>query len=209
MEYLSIILTVAVIHLLAAMSPGIDFAMVARNSLTYSRRTGVYSALGLGLGVVVHLTYCLLGIALIISQSIVLFSFIKLIGAGYILYLGYKSLTSKSSDTAIHAQHHATDISKWKAIRIGFLTNVLNPKVTLFFLSLFTLVISPSTPLWVKLFMGVEMSVVTALWFTFVAYLVSHHFVKSRFQKIQHFAEKFIGVVLIGLGIKVALSTVK
>jgi len=209
MEYVSIIVTVAVIHLLAVMSPGIDFAMITRNSLTYSRRTGVYSAIGLGLGVIVHLTYCLLGIALIISQSIVVFSFIKLIGSGYILYLGYKSLTSNPSHMAIHAQHQTNDISRLKALRIGFLTNVLNPKVTLFFLSLFTLVISPSTPLWVKLFMGAEMSVVTALWFTFVAFLVSHHFVKSRFQRIQHIAEKFIGVVLIGLGIKVALSTIK
>src|SRR6185369_11328336 len=116
------------------------------------------------------------------------FSFIKLIGSGYILYLGYKSLTSKPSHTAIHAQQQTTDISRLKALRIGFLTNVLNPKVTLFFLSLFTLVISPSTPLWVKLFMGAEMSIVTALWFAFVAFLVSHHFVKSRFQKIQHIA---------------------
>ena len=57
--------------------------------------------------------------------------------------------------------------------------------------------------------MGLEMSLATATWFGFVAYLFSHHIVKSKINKIQHVAEKFIGVVLIGLGIKVALSNVK
>jgi len=209
MEYLSIILTVAVIHLLAAMSPGPDFVMVTRNSLVYSRRTGIYSAIGLGLGVIVHVTYCLIGIALIISQSIILFTIIKFIGAGYLIYIGVKSLLSKSSHLKLTTDEHKTEISREKAIWIGFLTNVLNPKVTLFFLSLFTLVISPSTPLIVKLIMGAEMTVVTALWFTLVAYLISLHVVKSRFEKVQNFAGKFIGVVLIGLGIKVGLSTLK
>lgn len=209
MEYLSIILTVAVVHLLAVISPGPDFVMVTRNSLIYSRKTGIFSAIGLGLGVIVHVTYSLLGIALIISQSIILFNIIKLLGAGYLIYIGVRSLISKSSNLKLTTEDHKSDISIAKAIRIGFLTNVLNPKVTLFFLSLFTLVINPSTPLGVKLFMGAEMSVVTSLWFSLVAYLVSHHFVKSRFQKIQHIAERFIGVILIGLGIKVALSTTK
>lgn len=207
MEYLSVILTVALVHLLAVISPGPDFVLITRNSLVYSRKTGIYSAIGLGLGILVHVTYSLIGVGLIIAQSVVLFTIIKFFGAGYLMYLGYKSLTSKSSHLSIQAEQHKTDISKWQAIRIGFLTNVLNPKATLFFLSLFTLIISPSTPLGVKLFMGFEMSVVTGLWFALVAYLFSHHFVKSRFEKVQHFAEKFIGVVLIALGLKVALST--
>lgn len=208
MEYLPVILTVALVHLLAVMSPGPDFVMVTRNSLVYSRKTGIYSAIGLGFGIMVHIIYSLIGIGIIISQSILLFTVIKLLGAGYLIYLGYKSLTSKNTHIDIHT-NVKKDISKWKAIRIGFLTNVLNPKATLFFLSLFTLVISPQTPLSVKLIMGVEMSVATALWFALVAFLISHHLVKSRLSKTQKYAEKFIGVVLIGLGIKVALSTTK
>jgi RhtB (resistance to homoserine/threonine) family protein len=206
MEYLPIIATVALVHLLAAMSPGPDFVMIARNSLMYSRRTGIYSAIGLGLGIPVHVTYCMVGIAFVISSSVVLFSIIKLFGAAYMIYLGYKSLVAKSHDASVHAEHKTKDISPLEAMKIGFLTNVLNPKVTLFFLGLFTLVIKPETPLGVKLFMGAEMTVVTALWFILVAYLVSLHAIKSRFHKVQHFATKFIGIVLILLGISVALS---
>jgi len=209
MEYLPIFLTVALAHFLAVISPGPDFIMITRNSLIYSRRTGVYSAIGLGLGILVHVIYSLVGIGLIISQSIVLFNIIKFAGAGYLIYIGYKSLTSKSSKTDIIVGNQRKDLSGLAAIRIGFVTNVTNPKATLFFLSLFTLIVTPSTPLFIKILMGAEMSIVTSLWFILVAFLTSHRLVKSKISGIQHFAEKFIGIVLIALGIKVAFSTSK
>lgn len=77
MQYLPIIATVALVHLLAVISPGPDFIMITRNSIIYSRRSGVYSALGLGLGILVHVTYSLVGIGLLIAQSILLFNAIK------------------------------------------------------------------------------------------------------------------------------------
>lgn len=206
MEYLPIILTVAFVHLLAVVSPGPDFIMITRNSLIYSRRSGIYSAIGLGLGILVHVTYSLVGIGLLISKSILIFNIIKFIGATYLIYIGYKSLISKSSRLNLENTKHKKDLPAVSAIRIGFLTNVTNPKATLFFLSLFTVVINPDTPLAVKLFMGAEMSVVTFLWFILVAYLISHHLIKNRISKVHNFAEKFIGVILVGLGIKVALS---
>lgn len=207
MEYLPIFLTVALAHFLAVISPGPDFIMITRNSLVYSRRTGIYSAIGLGLGILVHVTYSLVGIGLLISKSIILFNTIKLLGAAYLIYIGYKSLTSKSSKTDIAVENHKIDISKMAAIRIGFITNVTNPKATLFFLSLFTLLITPTTPFFIKILMGAEMSIVTSVWFIFVAFVASHHLVKNKISGVQHFAEKFIGIVLIALGIKVAFST--
>jgi RhtB (resistance to homoserine/threonine) family protein len=209
MEFLPLILTVASVHLLAVISPGPDFLMITRNSLVYSRRTGIYSAIGLGLGILVHVAYSLIGIGLIISQSILIFSLIKILGAAYLIYIGYKSLRSKPSEMKVTSVESKADLPRLKAIKIGFLTNVLNPKATLFFLSLFTLVITPQTPLYLKLFMGIEMGIATFIWFAFIAYVFSHHYLKSKIAKVQHIAEKFIGAVLIGLGIKVALSTSK
>src|SRR3989344_4589253 len=196
MEYLPIIITVALAHFLAVISPGPDFIMITRNSLIYSRKAGIYCAIGVGFG-------------LIISQSVLLFNIIKYIGAAYLIYIGYKSLTSKSSKINVDVENKKKDLSKMEALKIGFITNVTNPKATLFFLSLFTLVITPSTPMYIKILMGAEMAIVTALWFIFVAVIISHPLVKNRVSHIQHFAEKFIGVVLIALGIKVALSSSK
>ncbi len=146
--YLSQFITVALIHLLAVMSPGPDFAMVTRNSLVYSRKSGVYTSVGLGLGIMVHVMYCLLGIGLLISRSIILFNVIKYIGAMYLIYIGYKSLKAKPQNISEVNKVSAMEktLTPLNSIRIGFLTNVLNPKATIFFLALFTQVINPGTP---------------------------------------------------------------
>lgn len=206
MEYLPAIATIAVIHFLAVASPGPDFIMVLRSSLVYSRMSGIYSALGLGLGILVHVAYSLAGIALIISQSVVLFNIIKLAGAGYLIYIGIKSLRAKPSKdiTSSSADHAQEDISKWHAVRIGFITNATNPKATLFFLSLFTLVIQPSTPFAIKMIMGLEMAVATFVWFAFVATLVSHRSIRRRVTRLQHYIERTMGAALILFGIKLA-----
>ncbi len=207
MPHVSAFLAVAVIHALALMSPGPDFAMISRSSLVYSRRTGMYSALGLALGILVHVTYSLVGIGLIISHSILLFSFIKYLGAGYLIYIGWKSLRSRpapcQSDSQAAADKH---LPAWTALRIGFLTNVLNPKVTLFFLGLFTQVIDPGTPFWLQMCYGIWMSLVTFLWFAFVAAVLSHRMIRGQFLSVQHIVERVCGGLLIALGVRVALE---
>lgn len=206
MEYLPAIATVAAIHLLAVMSPGPDFIMTMRNSLLYSRRSGIYSAIGLGLGILVHVAYCLAGIAVIISQSIVVFTILKYLGAAYLIYIGIKSLRAKQSRGEAISETARPDMTKLQAIRSGFITNATNPKATLFFLSLFTLVIEPSTPFAIKAVMGIEMSIATALWFSLIALLVSHRAIRSRITRFQHYVERFMGAVLILFGIKLATT---
>lgn len=208
MNYLHELAVIAMIHLMAVMSPGPDFAMISRNALVYSRRSGIYSAIGLGLGILVHVAYSLIGIGLIISQSIILFSIIKYLGAAYLIYIGYKSLRSKKVVSSIaDVVPMKQDLSAWAAVRAGFLTNVLNPKATLFFLSLFTQVINPETPFVIQLLYGLEMSLATMAWFGFVAIVLSQPMIKKRFEKVQHHFERLFGVLLVMLGIKVALSS--
>ena len=206
MEYLTIIGTVTIIHLLAVISPGPDFIMACKNSLTYSRRIGIWTAVGFGGGIAVHIFYSLAGLALIISKSILLFNVIKFLGAGYLIYIGLKSILSKSSKIELNKYHKKEDITRFSAIRTGFLTNVLNPKATLFFLSLFTLVISPKTPLSVISIMSVIMIINTVLWFSLVAIFLTQKRIHSIFEKFQNVFNKTLGGLLIALGIKVALA---
>jgi RhtB (resistance to homoserine/threonine) family protein len=205
MTYLPEFLTVVVIHLLAVMIPGPDFVMISRNTMVHSRRTGIYSAVGLGLGIPVHVTYCLVGIGLIIAHSLFLFSLLKFAGAGYLAYIGFKSLRAHAAAVSAASEPGRRPLSALAAVRIGFLTNVLNPKATLFFFALFTQVISPATPRWILAIYGVEMSLMTFAWFALVATVLSHQAVKARFVAIQPRLEKVFGVLLIGLGLKVAL----
>lgn len=215
--FLTQFVTVAIVHLFAVMSPGPDFAVVTKNSLMHSRKIGTYTALGIALGISVHIAYSLLGIGLVISKSVVLFSIIKYLGAGYLIYIGYLSLRAKPQAAMGTAAMPAMDrvgqlpekhtISHWSAIKTGFLTNVLNPKATMFFLALFTQVIDPATPKIVQLFFGLEMMAITFAWFALLSSVFSNRFIKSKITRIQHRVEHATGVVLIALGIKVALAS--
>lgn len=206
MEYLGLIGTVTIIHLLAVISPGPDFIVAVKNSLSYSRKTGIRTAVGFGAGIAVHIFYCLAGIAVIISKSIIVFSIIKFLGAGYLVYIGIRSLFSKSSKIKLGEHQKKEDISPLAAIKIGFLTNVLNPKATLLFLSLFTLVISPETPKVIMGIMGGIMIINTILWFSLVAIFLSQRKIRSAFERFQGIFNKTLGGLLILLGIKVALT---
>ena len=208
--FLTQFLTVALVHLLAVMSPGPDFAIVTRNSLMYSRKVGIYTSLGIALGIMIHVGYSLLGIGFIISKSIVLFSIIKFIGAGYLIYIGYKSIRAKAPvDTSEESKPVREDITQWQSLKTGFYTNALNPKATMFFLALFTQVIDPATPKWLQFSYGIEMMIITFVWFALVSLLFSNPLLKRKISKFQHHIERATGVVLLALGIKVALASNK
>ncbi len=202
-------MTVALVHLLAVASPGPDFAVVVRESVAQGRRAGSWTALGVGCGIFVHVAYSLLGIGLIVSQSIVLFNLFKWLAAAYLVYLGWRALRARPmSLEAIDGANAAVARSAWRAFVIGFVTNGLNPKATLFFLSLFTVVISPDTPLLVQVGYGVYLAGATALWFLLVAWLFSRGRVRAGFARMGHWFDRLTGAVLIGLGARLALSEI-
>lgn len=210
MQYLPQFIGLATIAILGAMSPGADFVLVTRNSLVHSRKIGIFTAVGIGLGVLVHVFYTLAGIGLIISKSILLFNLIKYAGAIYLIYLGFKSIKAKP-----HFQENETEeenkslktISPTKAMFSGIATNALNPKVTLFFLSLFMQFISAGTPFGIQVFLGLEVALVIGSWFVIVAMLFSNDALKNKIKRFGHWLERLTGAALILLGIKVALST--
>lgn len=206
MSDLSLIASVTLIHLLAVMSPGPDFFMALKNSLTYSRKTGIYTAIGFGLGIAVHIFYSLAGLALLISKSVLIFSIIKYLGVAYLLYIGILSFISKPKDISVQDNTHLQDISTLKAIRIGFLTNVLNPKATLFFLSLFTLVIKPDTADSTLLIISIILVLNTMLWFTLVAVFFTQKRIRVFYNQYQSWFSKAFGGVLIAIGLKIAFS---
>ena len=206
MENLILIGTVVFIHFLALVSPGPDFIMTVKNSLTYSRSTGIWTSVGFGLSTAVHILYCAAGLALIISQSIIIFTLIKFLGVGYLIYIGLQAFFSKQKNIEIKSSDHKKDISIFKAIQIGFFTNLLNPKATLFFLSLFTLVVSPQTPVFVLWIISTMMVINIILWFSLVSIFLTQQKVRNTFNKFQTVFNKIFGSLLIGLGIKIALD---
>lgn len=208
LPYLPELVTVAIVHFLAVASPGPDFIVVVKNAVRHGRLAGIATAIGVALGIVVHTAYSLLGVALVISQSVVLFNVVKAVGACYLLWIGAKAmLATKATGADVEADASpSAALGAGRAAAQGFLTNALNPKATLFFLSLFSLVISPETPGFVKLVYGAEMTIATGLWFSFVAVFLTVPAVQRRYRAFGHWLDRAMGAALLALGAKILLD---
>lgn len=196
--------------LLLNLTPGNDMIYVASRSISQGIKAGIISALGVFIGCFVHTLAAVFGLSIIIAKSAFLFDLIKFLGAGYLIYLGIRALITKSDfnkDITTLAP-----VNKWKLIKQGIITNALNPKVALFFLSFLPQFIQPGSPLYkAQLFsLGLWFDLQGTFVLIMVAYLLGKtgNFIKSN-QKFWRIQEKITGIILIGLGIKVALSSQK
>jgi RhtB (resistance to homoserine/threonine) family protein len=203
MNYFSLIGSVALINLLGAVSPGPDFLITVRNALTYSRKAGIQTGLGVAFGLLVHVSYCAAGIGLIISRSPLLFSSMKVVGGLYLAWMGLHALFSKRSRVEVTAESGAGARSGWKAFGTGFLTNLLNPKAMLFFLSLFTFVLNPMPPTWVILVCALIVFITAALWFSVVATFLTHSHVRRVFLRFERVINVVLGVLLLLLSTQI------
>jgi len=208
-NYLGEFLALATIHFLAVVAPGPDFAVTIRQSVRFGRVVGLCTAIGIGAGISVHVLYTLLGVGALMHTTPWLLTVAKVVGGAYILYLGISLLRSKpktaveGSDTSIEPEQQQT---LGKAFMTGFLTNATNPKATLFFLAIFTTVISASTPLKIQALYGVWMCMVNALWFIIVALFFSSARVRLLFMRLGHWFERSMGVILILFAGRLILS---
>ncbi|KAB0485369.1 resistance to homoserine/threonine (RhtB) family protein [Pseudomonas reinekei] len=208
-NYLGEFLALAIVHFLAVVAPGPDFAVTIRQSVRFGRWVGICTALGIGAGISVHVLYTVLGIGALMHTTPWLLSVAKVVGGAYILYLGVSLVRSqpkpvlegdKATDEAIIQQ------TLLKAFTTGFLTNATNPKATLFFLAIFTTLISATTPLKIQALYGVWMCFVNALWFVIVALFFSSPKVRLLFMRMGHWFERSMGVILILFAGRLMLS---
>lgn len=204
--YINEFLTIALIHLVAVASPGPDFAVVVRHSVSYGRKIALYTSLGVGSAILLHVGYSLVGLSMLIKTTPWLYTAFSYAAAGYLIYLAIGALRSgppiNSPQTAQTRKVDKPAISVTKAIGVGFLTNGLNPKATLFFLSLFTAIINVDTPFMIKLGYGVYLSIATTAWFCFLSYLLSTSKVAKLIGEKGYWLDRTMGVMLIGLAVK-------
>ncbi len=191
------------ITLLAAMSPWPDFIIVMKNAIT-SKKNGYFTALWVALAILIHISYCIAWVGIIISQSIVLFQIIKIIGALYLLYLSYQLLVSPKNKNPQVSK--GKEIDWFTAFKQGFTTNILNPKATLFFLSVFTQVISPETSSILQLIYWVTMAMTAGLWFSLLTTIVNISYVKNHISYVQFYLDKLMWWILALLGLKMLFS---
>lgn len=195
-------LALAIAHIVAVASPGPDFAVVTKNTIQSGKKIGRMTALGVGVAILLHVTYALLGFSVLVKSNETLFTIIKWIGALFLIYLGVMSLKAKGGDTISSKNNQTTEQQNpWKAFRQGFFTNALNVKAMLFFLFLFTSLVSEKTTTTTKAFYGVWLSVITFLWFYFIATIIGWQPVRNFFNQFGSQFDKIMGILFIGLAI--------
>lgn len=195
--YLQEFLEIAILHFLAVASPGPDFAVTARYSLAYGRRIGRWVALGIGSAILIHVAYSLLGVTLIIHRYQWVYASLLLVGALYLGWIGWQAIQAKPNTQQPSAAHAQGTIGRGKAFRVGFLTNGLNVKATLFFMALFTAVIQPETPTLMKAGYGLYMAIATALWFTLLATALTVPRFYQHLWRYGHWLDRLMGALLL------------
>lgn len=208
--YLLELASLMAIFFFGIISPGADFAMVMRQSIVHGRRAAIFTSFGVGTSLMFHVTYTILGLGLVISQSITLFNIVKWCGVAYLLYIGVKALRAKPAQTLDAAATAAMEPvardpqSAFKAFGLGFAANALNPKPVFFFLSIFSTVVSTQTPVAVKFGYGLVMASCLILWFVAVSLFMTTPAMRARFARISHWIDRASGMVFIALGLKLA-----
>lgn len=197
----------ALTGLMLNLTPGNDMIYVASRSTGQGVKAGVISALGIMGGCFVHILAAVIGLSAIISQSAIAFNVIKYLGALYLIYLGVRSLLTKKRTLSINTS--LQPISYKKIFWQGVLTNVLNPKVALFFLAFLPQFLNANngSTQWEILFLGTWFNISGAVVNILVAFLFGT--MGNWLGKWPGFAvwqERVTGIMLVGLGIKVAMT---
>lgn len=196
---------VAVVSLLAAISPGPDFFIVVRNSLVYSRKAGILTSFGVATALIIHLSYTILGIGVLIAENSIVYNFVKYCGAAYLFYIGFSGVRSSfvaASSLTLDCQKSSYQISSLNALKQGFLTNLLNPKCAIFFISLFSQFITAETPLFVRVEYALVNWVMSIGWFLVLTYLITGKFLSQRVDRFRSYIDRIMGSCLMVLSLK-------
>ena len=199
---MSIFLTIAVLHLFAVASPGPDFILVSRQCLRHGRRIAIWTSLGIAIGILFHVALSLTGLSILLQNQPDLFWYIKLLASLYIGYLGIVSLVSKSSNKLVEDATGQAG-NQLRSVTTGLLTNVLNPKALIFFITVFAVAINKETGIFVKILLGIYMSVATFIWFALVSILLTNKKAIERFKKAIPLLEKVTGFFLLLIAIQI------
>lgn len=193
--------------LIFVMTPGIDTVFVLNKSLGEGRIAGIYSTLGINCGILAHTLFSALGLSMIIAQSAMVFTLVKYLGALYLIFLGITALRSKKKLT--FDRGIIKEKSSVQNFYAGFITNILNPKVALFFLSLFPQFIKKEyidhpVPF---ITLGATYALLGIIWLSMITY--SSSLFLNRLKKnpgLNNWINKITGSVYILMGIKMVFT---
>ena len=194
------------LSLFVVMSPGIDTALITKRTISDGRIDGYKMALGITTGSLVHTFAAAFGLSALLMQSAVAFEVVKYVGAIYLIYLGLSSFISRKKK-ATSAYNQSNDDMKKSAFKQGLFSNILNPKVAMFFLTFLPQFVKPGeNAIQQLIIMGVIYTLLSISWFFIYVFFIHSLREWLMSPKVQRIMDKATGLVLIGFGLKLALD---
>ena len=210
---LSIFITVGVAHFLALLSPGPDFVLIVKSAIKNDSKEAMGVALGITMANAVYISLCLIGIGSILAASALLMIILKIIGGLFLIYLAVQALQARKSsysqlDINESISNNLTNTTFLKEFVAGFISGIFNPKNLLFYLSLFTVVLTPEVSFAFKLSLGIWMTIVVFLWDTSIIFLLSTRKVRQKFTQAAYYIDKITGALLGIIGVTIVKAAV-
>lgn len=196
-------LSLAAVCVFGAMTPGPSFIVVLKHTIGGSRINGLIASFGQALGVACYATLTVLGLAVIIAQSPMIFDGIRYVSVIFILYLAYQSLTSKSAFAKLDGQK--LDVSYGKSFREGFMIAFVNPKLAVFFMALFSQFIETQASQLQNLVMVSTVAGIDLVWYSIVTVVMSTPALMTKLREHIKIVDKITGVALLTVAARVAL----
>ena len=195
---------------LVIIAPGPDTVVVTKNALLHGRRAALATSLGVNTGLLIWTVAAALGIAAVVRESAVAFTVLKLVGAAYLVWLGFGALRAARRHAAPEAQHATRQSPRVGALlgyRQGLLSNLGNPKIAVFFTGLLPQFVSPGKPVLEPfLLLGGLFVLMTVVWLCGYALLAARASAVLGRPRVRAALDRVTGVVLVGLGVRLALE---
>ncbi|MCI6475795.1 MAG: LysE family translocator [Mucispirillum sp.] len=187
--------------ILLSITPGADTVFILTKSIAGGYKQGLASVAGIVCGLFVHTSLAAFGLSVILMTSAVLFNIVKIAGAAYLIYLGIMALKSKSK---INLENKGEIVPFFTTFRQGFFTNILNPKVALFFLALLPQFVKSNAESAVPfLILGLTFIFIGSLWSLFLVWASARMSQALRQSKFSFYLNKAAGVIFIALGLNI------
>jgi len=200
-----LLISLAIIHSVALLSPGPDFALVMKLASGQTRTTAVAAAAGISIAILGHCLMGLTGISLLIQNSSTAFLITQLVGSSYLGWIGCSAIksaiASRGQTATVADSYSAVKHSASKGFMMGLSTNLLNPKALVFFITLFSTLLTPDTALVTKVSAAVILFSLSLIWFVFIAVVLSKPAIKQRFGKINGLIDLISGLVFVGVAL--------
>ena len=191
----------ALAHLFAVMSPGPDTAIIIREVSLNKRRGGIFCALGIGVGILIHCYLAIFGISTLLLSNNIAGDLISMFGSFYLIFLGISSFKSESKKSK-KSQFMSNSFIN------GFITNIFNIKAFVFFISLFSIILNEDISSIGKIFIPLYFAMATSIWFSFLTIVLTHENIQKRWEPVQEIINKISGSILITLGCLILINII-